>query len=164
MSARPSRPAAGLVAASLATALILSIAPAPAAAQQKSIGALPKYGKWALAAGAVAMNLLAADAHHQANVAFRALEQRCLGNPSTCLVDASGVYTDPASESLFQQSLRSDRRARVWLIGGESALLGAAALFIFELSRPKGLPPNKPFAPEVKWEQGRTKAGFRVAF
>jgi hypothetical protein len=54
--------------------------------------------------------------------------------------------------------------ARGWLIGGETALAGAAALFIWELTRPKGRPRNIPFEPEVRSMRGATGLGLRLAF
>jgi hypothetical protein len=156
-------------------ALVLALALAgiglPAAAQEpesqdapRPIGALPKYGKWALLAGSVAMNLLAADQHHKGNLVYRELTDFCFTSPTACALGEDGKYLDPTAEQLYQRSVSYDKRSRAWLIGGETLLLGAAALFIYEFSRPKGLPPNKPFAPEVKRENGLTKVGVRFEF
>jgi hypothetical protein len=128
-------------------------------------GPLVKYGKWVLVAGSIGMNYLAIRAHNRAEDAFDALEARCLELRSRCDLGPGGGYLDPETENLFQSSLRHDRIARGWLIGGESALAGAAALFIWELTRPKGRPDNIPFEPEVRsLRAGNTGLGLRVAF
>jgi hypothetical protein len=127
-------------------------------------GPLVKYGKWLLVAGSVGMNYLAVRSHNRADDAYDALEEQCLANHARCTVGAQGQYTDPDIEGLYQSSLRYDRRARGWLIGGETALAGAAALFIWELTRPKDRPDNIPFEPEVRSMRGRTGLGLRVRF
>ena len=77
----------------------------------------------------------------------------------------SGTYADPEIEGLYRTSQHYDRRARLWLIGGETALAGAAALFVWELTRPKGRPDNIPFEPEVRsLRAGGTGLGLRLAF
>ena len=124
-----------------------------------------KYGKWALLAGALGMNYLALQAHNRADDVFDVLEAQCTDVPERCALGPEGGYTDPAIEDLYQTSLRYDRRARLWLIGGETALVGSAALFIWELTRPKDRPDNIPFEPEFRtFGAGRTGWGLRVAF
>jgi hypothetical protein len=147
----------------LVLALSLAAAPAPAQAPQSS-GPLVKYGKWVLAAGAVGMNYLAARSHDRAQEQFDALETRCFADHSLCDVDASGRYLNDTSELLFQQSLRYDRHARRWLFGGETALLGAAAMFVWELTRHTPKPDNIPFEPEVRSLRQATGVGVRVEF
>jgi hypothetical protein len=127
-------------------------------------GPLVKYGKWALVAGSIGMNYLAFLAHNRANDAFHELESRCLSTHDLCLTGPGGTYLNPEIEALFQTTLRQDRTARNWLIGGESALAGAAVLFIWELTKPKGRPDNIPFEPEVKSLRGGTGVGLRVSF
>jgi hypothetical protein len=123
-----------------------------------------KYGKWVMVGGALAMNYLALDAHNQAEDSFDALEARCLEDRNHCAVGPSGSYLDPVSEELYQTSLHYDRVARGWLIGGETALVGAAALFVWELTRPKGPPSNIPFEPEVRSMSRGTGVGLRFKF
>jgi hypothetical protein len=132
----------------------------PAQAQ----GPVVKYGKWVIAAGAVGMNYLALRAHNRAEDSFNALEFRCLEATQRCIVGPEGTYLDPTAEDLYQNSLRYDRIARGWLIGGEFALAGAAALFVWELTRPKGRPGNIPFEPEVRSMRGGTGLGLRINF
>lgn len=127
-------------------------------------GPLVKYGKWVLVAGAAGMNYLALRAHNRAQDSFDALESRCLTAHEHCTVGPQGTYLDPVSEDLYQGSLRYDRIARGWLIGGESTLAGATVLFIWELARPKGRPGNIPFEPEVRRMPRGTGLGLRVAF
>lgn len=124
-----------------------------------------KYGKWVLVAGSIGMNYLAIQAHNRAEDAFDEIESRCLEVRDRCLTGPGGAYLNPETEGLYQTSLRYDRIARGWLIGGEAALAGAAALFVWELTRPKGRPDNIPFEPEVQsMRDGSTGLGLRVAF
>ncbi len=125
-----------------------------------------KYGKWVVLAASAGLNLAAARAHDRAQDSFRALQDRCVVDATRCRVGQDGTYLDPASESLYQASLTDDRRAGRFLVAGQATLLGAGAMFVLELLRPKGLPPNKPFQPEVThdWRTGTTYAGLRVAF
>lgn len=128
-------------------------------------GAAVKYGKWLLVAGSIGMNYLAVRAHNRAEDAFAALESRCVAAQERCAVGSGGGYLDPEIEAFYQTSLRYDRQARHWLIGGETALVGAAALFIWELTRPKARPGNIPFEPEVRsFRGGETGLGLRLDF
>ena len=129
-----------------------------------AVGALPRYGKWALLLGAAGLNALAATAHHDANGTFSQLQDICFTTPERCALGPGGTYVDPESETLYQQTVSKDRTARTWLILGETALAGSAAIFIYELTRPKGLPANKPFVPDVKHENGVTKLGVKLEF
>jgi hypothetical protein len=128
-------------------------------------GPAVKYGKWLLVAGSIGMNYLAVRAHDRAEDAYDALEFRCLAAQERCTLGPGGRYVDPEIESFYQTSLRYDKRARHWLIGGETALVGAAALFIWELTRPKARPGNIPFEPEVRsLRGGETGLGLRLGF
>ena len=146
----------------LAALVALGILASPARAQGSPT--LVKYGKWVLAAGALGMNYLAARAHDRAENRFDSLERRCLDARSLCDVNPSGDYLDPRSEFLYQESLRYDRQARRWLFGGETALLGAAAMFVWELTRHTPKPDNIPFEPEVRSLHRATGVGLRVSF
>lgn len=144
----------------LSVLLVLLLAGGTVEAQ----GPVVKYGKWLLVAGSIGMNYLAVRSHNRADDAFDALEGRCLANHARCTLGTKGQYTDPEIEGLYQSSLHQDRIARGWLIGGETALAGAAALFIWELTRPKGRPGNIPFEPEVRSMRGATGLGMRIEF
>ena len=145
--------------ASLALAWTLLLAPA---AQAQGSPPLVKYGKWMLAAGAVGMNLLAASAHNDAEDAFGRIEEACFADRFRCIVDGEGRYADAEIETLYQSSLHEDRVARRWLILGETALVGAAAMFVWELTRKSHEPDNIPFEPEVRSLRNATGVGFRV--
>jgi hypothetical protein len=143
-------------------ALGLMLLAGPAHAQ--GLSPLVKYGKWVLVAGSAGMNYLAIRAHNRAEDVFDALEAQCRDARFRCDLGPDGSYLDPGIEDLFQQTLRHDRIARGWLIGGETALAGAAVLFIWELTRPKGRPDNIPFEPEVRSMRGGTGLGLRLNF
>lgn len=123
-----------------------------------------KYGKWALVAASIGMGLKAASDHHAADRAFTRLDRYCGNLPDGCPQAPSGKYLDPVAEGYYQTSLRHDRSARSWLLGGEATLLGAAGLFVWELTRPRSLPKNIPFEPEFRWTGRETRAGVKVAF
>lgn len=150
-----------MIRALVGTVLVLILA-TPASAQKSK--PLLKYGKWVMAAGAVGLNYLASRDHDRADDNFHVLEQRCLGDNRLCDLDASGRYADATSESLFQQSVHYDRRARRFLFGGEAALLGSAAVFVWELTRHAPKPDNIPFEPEVRSLNQATGVGLRVQF
>ena len=155
--------AARLTARGLALMLLLGlVTPASGAAQETS--PLARYGKWVLAAGAVTMNLLAAQAHNRADRAFDAIEDACFLDSTRCYLGPGGGYADPVMEDLYQTSLDYDREARRWLIAGETALVGATALFVLELTRKTHKPDNIPFEPEVRSLRQATGVGVRVAW
>ena len=149
----------GLLAAG--TMLLLLFA-SPLAAQK--VSPLVKYGKWGTLGVSLAFNALAFRTHDQAERAFHRLENYCNVDFARCQTGTTGAYTDPLSEQLFQQSLSYDRRTRLRLIAGETALLGSVAMFVWELSQPKGPPDNIPFRPEVSTRDGTTHLGLRFSF
>ncbi len=126
--------------------------------------ALVKYGKWALVAAAIGMGLKASSAHDDADRAFSRLENYCFSQQNGCPKSANGRYLDPVAEGHYQTSLAGDKRARNWLFGGEGALLAAAGLFVWELSRPKSMPRNIPFNPEIRWTPRETQLRGTVRF
>jgi hypothetical protein len=157
----------------MAFGLLLALAamqPGPLAGQQRdslwtrSSPFLVKYGKWGTLAAAVGMGLKAAEAHRDADRAFDRLEDYCGPDPARCDQGPDGSYSDPAAERYYQASLRHDRRARRWLLGGEVALLGTAGLFVWELTRPKRLPDNIPFEPEISVLPHESRFGLRIGF
>ncbi|MGE5091421.1 MAG: hypothetical protein ACM3OH_04545 [Bacillota bacterium] len=167
------RPALYLVPAARALAVVVAVtagaaAGRPVAAQNPAATRIPaaaKYGKWALLAGSIGFNLQALHEHHVADDTFAQLNDLCTAaEHSRCLTDASGVYLDPVAEGIYQSSIRADRRARLWLVAGETVLLGSAAIFVWELSRPKGPNPNIPFTPHVGVIGDRTTLGLAIAF
>jgi hypothetical protein len=147
--------------AGLVLALLVTVAPI---ARAQGTGPLIKYGKWVLAAGAVGMNYLADRAHDRADEQFDILRSRCFDDRDLCALDGSGRYADSGTEQLYQSSLRYDRHARRWLFAGETALVGAAALFVYELTRDDSKPDNIPFEPEVRSLRQATGFGIRIGF
>jgi hypothetical protein len=123
-----------------------------------------KYGKWLLVAGSIGMNLAAASAHSDADSVFGLLNDRCGDDQTLCELGTGGSYADAESERLYQATVCYDRRARIWLLGGEAAALGAAVLFVWEFARPKGPPENIPFEPKVSIGSQRTEIGVVVPF
>ena len=151
--------------------LVLFAAPAcarRAMAQRPAATRIPaaaKYGKWALLAGSIGFNLAALHQHHLADDTFAQLSDLCTAaDHIRCATGPDGRYADPVAEGIYQSSLRSDRRARLWLIAGETMLLGSAAVFVWELSRPKGPNPNIPFTPRVGMMGDRATLGIAIAF
>ena len=146
-------------------AVLLALLMMTSRADAQGLSPAVKYGKWVLVAGSIGMNYLADRAHDRADDAFNALQASCLDAHERCALGEGGTYADPEIEGLYQSSLDHDRRARLWLIGGETALAGAAALFVWELTRPKGRPDNIPFKPEVRsLRAGGTGVGLRLTF
>ena len=146
----------------LLTALLLATLQSEAMAQRSP--APVRYGKWALLAGSVGLNIAAAGAHVDANRTFDLLEERCEADRTLCDLDVEGRYVDPTSEELYQETLQHDRKSRRLLFGGEAALLGSAVLFIWEFARPKSPPDNIPFEPEISVVRGTTRIGVRVSW
>ena len=144
------------------TLLLACVLPATSAAQET--GPLVRYGKWVLAAGAVTMNLLAAQAHNRADRSFDAIEDACFEDSTRCILGPDGAYADPVMEDLYQSSLDYDSEARRWLIAGETALVGATALFVLELTRKTHKPDNIPFEPEIRSLRQATGVGVRIAW
>jgi hypothetical protein len=126
--------------------------------------ALVKYGKWLTLAAAVGMGIKAADAHDNADRWFDRLERYCDIDRTRCDQTPNGTYIDPTAERYYQRSLHHDRVARRWLLGGEITLIGTAGLFVWELTRPKRLPENIPFEPEIRVLPHQTRFGLRVGF
>jgi hypothetical protein len=133
--------------------------------EAQGLSPLVKYGKWLLLAGSLTMNYQAVKAHNRAEDTFDVLESSCSADPQRCALGPDRAYADPEIEDLYQTTLEYDSEARLWIIGGETALAGATVLFVWELTRPKGRPDNIPFEPEVRsLRAGATGLGIRLAF
>jgi len=102
------------------------------------------YGKWATAATAVGLTILAARENASAQDNWRALTALCRGDNAACQLRTDGRYVDYDAELLYQRTAYYDRRARSRLLGGQVALLASAALFIMDLRHQGGNPPNIP--------------------
>jgi hypothetical protein len=103
------------------------------------------YGKWATAATAVGLTILAAREHARAQDEWRELLSLCRDNNAACQLRQDGRYVNYDAELLFQLTTYYDRRARSRLIGGQVSLLASATLFILDLRHQGGNPPNIPF-------------------
>ena len=147
----------------LSVLLVLTLA-ATSSVMAQQTSPFIRYGKWLLAAGAVGMNLAAARAHDRAEDSFDAIEEACFVNSTRCTLGPDGSYADRQIEGLYQTSLHYDRSARRWLIAGETALVGAAVLFVWEMTRKTHKPDNIPFEPEVRALRSATGVGLRFDF
>jgi len=123
-----------------------------------------KSGKFLLLGLAAGMSIKAATIHDKADESYDDLQNLCFSDPPRCTRGSDGAYEDPVAEDLYQTTLHYDDQARLWLYGGEVTLLGSAALFVWELTRPKNPPKNIPFEPEVSVVGSQTRLGFRVEF
>lgn len=126
--------------------------------------ALVKIGKWGVLLAGLGMGVKAAQAHADADRAYDRLRDYCFEDPRRCDQNPGGSYINPVAERYYQRALRGDRHARGWLIGGEVAVLGAAGLFVWELTRPRQRPDNIPFEPQVTLLGRVTNLGVRVSF
>jgi hypothetical protein len=118
---------------------------APAPASRGWSREVIHYGKWATAATAVGLTILAAREHARAQDEWRELLSLCRDNNAACQLRQDGRYVDYDAELLFQLTTYYDRRARSRLIGGQVSLLASATLFILDLRHQGGNPPNIPF-------------------
>jgi hypothetical protein len=147
---------------------------APALAAQDPSAPVPRqgwtreavhYGKWATAAVALSLTVLAAKEHHQANDNWQQLRELCRTDNTACQLRPDGQYANTMAELLYQQTLYYDRRARRRLIVGQVSLLATAALFILDLRNQRSSPPNIPFnGLEVMVEPAGSGARVGVRF
>jgi hypothetical protein len=136
-----------------------------------------RVAKWALFGTAVAFGGYALSQSRRAEDAYGQLRELCRIEPQSCEVQ-NGDYSSDRAEELYQSALFRDRRARVGIFGGQVALLGSVALFIYDLGAPRG-PVNIPYPggsgggvaagepglPPGLGLQGRSLAvGVRIAF
>jgi len=124
--------------------------------------ALVRLGKWGAAALFLGFTATGISHHNGADADYRALTSYCKVGGGSCLLTSDGTYVDPRSEELYQQVIAGDKAARAWLITGQVALAGAAALFIMQLSYEHG-PHNIPFEPQFSvMPGGRMLLGVRL--
>ena len=102
-----------------------------------------RVAKWALFGTAVAFGGYALSQSKQAEDAYGELRQLCRVEPQACEMQG-GNYSSARAEELYQSAIFRDRRARVGIFGGQVALLGSVALFIYDLGTPRG-PVNIPY-------------------
>jgi hypothetical protein len=134
-------------------------AQAPAPPPSRTPAAI-RYGKFAAFGLAAGFTALGAVTHHRADAYFSDVLTLCRDR-GPCPIGPDGRYANAAAEALFQRVVRSDRSARLWLLGGQAALAGSAVLFVLELKRKKG-PENIPFSPYVAAGSFGTRVGVRL--
>jgi len=123
------------------------------------------YGKWLLAAGAVGFTILGEHEHRRSQHFWSQLLRICQADNQTCALGDDGRYINDQAEALYQESVYYDHRARHRLIAGQLSLLGAAALFIADLSGKVEKPGNIPFhGLTVAPTENGLHLGLRFAF
>jgi hypothetical protein len=123
------------------------------------------YGKWALAAGAIGFTILGQREHNRSQRLWTQLLDICRKNNQDCALDDSGRYVNDQAELLYEESIYYDHRARHRLVAGQLSLLGAAALFIADLSSRGEKPNNIPLhGLAVAPSRDGVRVGMRIAF
>jgi hypothetical protein len=158
---RPLRAAMPLLLALGAAASVLPAQTAPSDAPHRS-PALVRYGKWAALGLAAGSLYLGAATHRDADRAYSDLLDYCRAS-GPCQIGLDGRYANPTAEALYRRVRSRDRTARVWLVGGQAALLASAAFFLVDLQH-GGEPPNIPFAPYVAAGRFGTRIGVRFTW
>jgi len=123
------------------------------------------YGKWLFAAGAVGFTILGEHEHRRSQHFWTQLLRMCQADNQNCALGDDGRYLNVQAEGLYEQSVFYDHRARHRLIAGQLSLLGAAAMFIADLSGKVEKPGNIPFhGMMVAPVRDGVGIGMRVAF
>jgi hypothetical protein len=143
--------ARGAAAAVAVAALAITLTgawPAPLIAQTPARQGRPgwtplRIAKWALLATAAGFGAYAIAHSNRADDAYSELKRLCIRDPSGCRLD-NGHYGNSEAEALYRDANEHDRRAQVGIFGGQIALLGSAALFIYDLRNGRG-PANIPY-------------------
>lgn len=104
------------------------------------------YGKWATAATAVGLTILAAHEHDRANASWQRLLALCQADNAACALRSDGRYVDYQAELYYQETLYYDHRARHRILGAQLSVLTSATLFILDLRHHSDNPPNIPFS------------------
>ena len=163
------RPCAALVVTALASLVPslagqgTTIAPAPHSWTRGVV----HYGKWATAASAIGFTVLAGQEHSAANRRWQQLLNLCRRDNQACTQRPDGIYVDDTAESLYQETVYYDHRARRRLLVGQVSLLASATLFILDLRNQGDGPPNIPFhGMEVTAEPAGNgvRVGLRMPF
>ena len=117
-----------------------------------------RIAKWALLGAAIGFGSYALVESGRADDSYAELRRLCQLEPDGCTL-TGGQYADPGAERLYDRALSADRRARVGIIGGQVALLGSAAFFVYDLRNGRG-PDDIPYPPS----RARMGLGLRLAF
>lgn len=147
------------------------LAAAPLAAQATNEDETPwlvsfaGWGKYATLGVSGGFFALAGLAHASAEDRYSTLLSRCQGNSSLCILGLDGTYLDRESETLYQQSLDGDDRARQWLLAAQVALGASALLWIIDLTQGSDDPENIPLVPlRVVAGPRETRIGVHLSF
>lgn len=135
---------ASLLASLAVTAARPAAAQTPRAHPLRSGWTKLRIAKWALLGTAVGFGAYALHYSTRADRAYNELHASCNAYPDRCQLDGSGHYTYGPSETLYQRTVHSDRRAQIGIYGGQITLLGSVALFIYDLRNEHG-PGNLPY-------------------
>ena len=128
-------------------------------------GGVVHYGKWLLAAGAVGFTILGEQEHRRSQRFWNQLLRLCQTDNQSCALGNDGRYLNFGAEVLYEESVYYDHRARNRLLVGQVSLLGAAAMFIADVSRKADKPGNIPFHGMTVVPVGDgVGVGMRVAF
>lgn len=147
----------------------MSVPPSRPAAAQADTGttswlvAFSEYGKWAALAGAAGLTTVAILRNRDADEIFEGLTTLCRSAPSECVRRDDGTYEGSDAERLYQETVRLDRQARSWMIGGQIALAAAGTMFLIDLVTGDQGPKNIPFTPLEVYSASR-RVGVRYRF
>jgi hypothetical protein len=144
MRARSGAAVAVLVLSAVAGAARTAHAQAPQPSPTRPPAAV-RLGKWAALGLAAGLTTMGAVTHDRADRTYQDLLDYCRTS-GPCPLRADGRYGNAGAEALYLRVRHDDRAARLWLAGGQVALVGGAVLFILELKRDRE-PRNIPFAP-----------------
>ncbi len=122
-----------------------------------------EWAKWGTLASAVGLTTVAIFRNGDANEVFRGLNRFCAAAPDACFLGEDGRYVDAGAETLYEETLRLDRQARLWTVAGQLALAASGVLFLIDLVTGDDGPRNIPFAPLEAFTTGY-HTGFRIRF
>jgi hypothetical protein len=105
------------------------------------------WAKWPMLAGAFGFTAAAILQKHDADNVYDQLQALCRSASENCILGPAGTYVNPEAESLYQQTLALDGKARRWMIGGESTLALSGVMFLLDLVAGHAEPKNIPFTP-----------------
>jgi hypothetical protein len=146
----------------MASSLLLTAA--PAAGQRVEQGSWPepppgvqdtraepprplRVAKWSTAALSLGTAAYGFRAQHRADERYAALERVCRSNPERCAPRTpQGAFVDAELERMYQQVVRLDDRARVFLFTTQVGVATSVVLFMLDL-RPGDRPRNIPYDP-----------------
>lgn len=106
-----------------------------------------KWVRWPTLAAAVGFTVVAITRKADADEYYDQLEMFCGDQPDECTIGTGGGYVNAQAEALYQETLRLDRQARAWMIGGQSFLFVSGALFLIDLVAGSDRPENIPYTP-----------------